>query len=277
MPRPRPKQRAADALLARARERGVSNTCLLKLPHRGVATGFHVRHRAGIRKPPRRRPARASSPRRSRSSASSDASSASSSSSSSSSVAKPAAAAPGAGLSCLITAGHAVPTPQVARKTRAFFEPGASATAWPSSSAGASLDPARFFHHDRDADVVVCAFATEPTRTAIACPAVGARRTQLHEGEDQPVHVVHHPQGGAKRVTSGHLAMQTGCAAFFHTAPTAPGSSGAPIFDARFRLLGVHVAGNQVTLGGGRSVRLYEGSRIDGTLRHLRGGGTAAA
>ena len=242
MPRRRPKQRAAEALVARACARRREQHLLLTLPRRGVATGFHVRHRA-IRKTPARRL-----------SASSSSSHEDDSSSSSSSIEAPAVSSPGH------RRPRIVPTPEAARKTSGRF--------FGSDSSGAvHLDPARFFHHDRESERGVRlrrhAHANAPRVPGRGHAAARGRGPGRPRGPPpaRPREARHdRPPGHADRVR-GLLP---------HVTHLAPGSSGAPIFDDRFRLVGVHVAGNHVDLGGGRTVPLYEGSRLDGTFRRLR-------
>jgi V8-like Glu-specific endopeptidase len=58
----------------------------------------------------------------------------------------------------------------------------------------------------------------------------------------QPLFLFHHPQGAYLRMSEGNLIDRAGDNRLRYQAETAPGSSGAPLFNERFQLLGLHEA-----------------------------------
>ena len=66
--------------------------------------------------------------------------------------------------------------------------------------------------------------------------------------EDQDLFIIHHPAPGSVLLTRmdcrvGRPALKG--KTFFHTCDTDPGSSGAPVFDAHFGLVGIHLQGGR--------------------------------
>lgn len=68
---------------------------------------------------------------------------------------------------------------------------------------------------------------------------LGATRLRLHKGES--VFLLHFPRGQGMRISEGKvLESDPADSRFTYDAPTESGSSGAPVFDTRLRLIGLH-------------------------------------
>jgi hypothetical protein len=170
----------------------------------------------------------------------------------------------GRGLSCLATAAHALPTAASARRAVATFTADAGAPV--------ACDPAALFVVDPATDVAVVALRADlrhlpPLRCC--APATLAR--------GDVVHLVQHPNGNPLVALHGRVAMASSSTQYFlHTADTLAGSSGAPVFDARWRLAGVHVGTTEVLVAK-RVVPYNEGCHVGPLLDELRRRGYALA
>jgi hypothetical protein len=82
-------------------------------------------------------------------------------------------------------------------------------------------------------------------------------------GVDAGVLVIQHPGGKPMKIDFGSVT-EVGPARFRHTVNTEPGSSGAPVFDAALRLVGIHHAGH--TGGPGPALTYNEGIPLGAIL-----------
>lgn len=83
----------------------------------------------------------------------------------------------------------------------------------------------------------------------------------------ESAHIIHHPEGQRKMVSLGNCNIAArGDATFSYTTSTVPGSSGAPVFNDRWELLGLHYKGDiDARLNHAVSVEhIYRGLRAQG-------------
>jgi hypothetical protein len=167
----------------------------------------------------------------------------------------------GAPLSCVVTAAHAMPTSAAARRATATF----TAAGDGAPRGAVACDPSTLFVVACGADVAACALRADLARLRpVRCcvPAAFAAGDALH--------VVQHPNGNPLVALHGEVALaSTSTQYFLHTADTLAGSSGAPLFDARWRLAGVHVGTTALHVHG-RSVPYNEGCHLQPLLQELR-------
>ena len=170
----------------------------------------------------------------------------------------------GGARSCLVTAAHALPTAAAARRAVATFTADAAAPV--------ACDPGALFFVDRATDVAVVALRADLGHLPpLRCCARGTL------APDDLVHLVQHPNGNPVVALHGRVAMASSSTQYFlHTADTLAGSSGAPVFDARWRLVGVHVGTTEVLVSK-RAVPFNEACHIQPALHELRRRGYAAA
>jgi hypothetical protein len=166
-------------------------------------------------------------------------------------------------LSALVTAAHVMPTAAAARRARAVFTHGRERTV--------KCDPESLFHVVCGTDIVVCAL-----RHAVDAPPVRCCHKRGFRAGNA-LHIVQHPNGSQLVSLPGRVAMASASTQYFlHTADTLEGSSGAPIFDARWRLAGVHVGTTDVLVRQ-RAVPYNEGCHIAPLLHALGERGYALA
>ncbi len=105
--------------------------------------------------------------------------------------------------------------------------------------------------------------ALDATLVKLNQPVIGIKPYPLHTRLPTPnrarVYVIGHPQGGTLSFSlQDNLLIAHKAPKLHYRAPTEPGSSGSPVFNAQWRLIGLHHAGSQ-------------------SLRRLDGPGTYAA
>ena len=129
-------------------------------------------------------------------------------------------------LSCVLTANHVLESKAQARKFVAMFNFHTGSTA---KSTPYPLDPDTLYK--ANGDMVICALQKGPRCAGIRCCG------EIAVGDEMAI--VHHPGGLRMGLNQGTILHH--CPTYIvHTALTIPGSSGAPIFDSRWRLIALH-------------------------------------
>ena len=181
---------------------------------------------------------------------------------------------------CLVTAAHALggPSPvqsESAPRTRAKCIAGIAAGRGLSPKDGRAVssavhfqgDPARFWRHDPVLDVIVVAVRASSARrtrrlrevslpieqlasTASLCSTASGAPVQLTHRQGTTVAIVR-PAGSAGATAAASLQTRSGCPLLIdYNAPLIAGTSGAAVYDTRWRLVGVHVRGDEVEARG---------------------------
>lgn len=158
-------------------------------------------------------------------------------------------------MSCILTAGHVLPTVQAAKKSLATlnFQKNLKTAPW------TRLDPDTLYWKSPKADVAVCALADMLPRVPelrIMCQAPRA----LRMGET--VRILQHPNASPLVYDVGHVVLPSTSNSFFlHNVNTLPGSSGAPILDYDWNVIGIHVGATDMSTETG-IVKVNEGCYV---------------
>ena len=191
----------------------------------------------------------------------------------------------------LITNHHVLGDPIVARNSLAEFNYERRADGTITQGVNFTFDPDKFFYADRDLDY--------------ACVAVGARSRDgrdlstygynlLSEDEGKAIaaqwaNIIQHPSGEPKQLSLRENQIVDVLPQFLHyKTDTAPGSSGAPVFNDRWEIVALHHSGVYAKTADGRPMAVdgqpwqswmgedrikweaNEGVRISRLIQHLR-------
>eukprot|EP00658_Telonema_sp_P-2_P017691 TRINITY_DN16893_c0_g1_i3.p1 TRINITY_DN16893_c0_g1~~TRINITY_DN16893_c0_g1_i3.p1 ORF type:complete len:365 (+),score=82.97 TRINITY_DN16893_c0_g1_i3:94-1188(+) len=129
-----------------------------------------------------------------------------------------------------------------------------------------ALSPQDGFLYINELDLSICMLTRSPANILpVYChtelPTLG-----------QPVSLVHHPRGNSKAMCTHDCHVRAvGDLEFAFTATSDYGSSGAPVFDAHWRVIGVHVRGTHIHgLDNGKETHLAKASHISQLLVSAR-------
>jgi endonuclease G len=110
-----------------------------------------------------------------------------------------------------------------------------------------ALDPATFFYTDADLDVTVVSVAPETPDRRQSVSRFGWLRISASEDTVLPgewLTIIHHPDGRTKQVSlRQNLLVRHNDADLWYATETASGSSGAPVFNDSWQVVGVHRVG----------------------------------
>jgi len=135
--------------------------------------------------------------------------------------------------------GYTTPTTKVKATQAAAFSPPAKEDYVPG---GVAVDPDRL-------DYVLLQLATKVGNQAIVAGFEPRQFVPIEDEDSLPavntgIVMLQHPLGQVMKVDVGSVTWQDGTR-LRHNAPTAKGSSGAPLFDVQLRLVGLHHAGQE--------------------------------
>ena len=131
------------------------------------------------------------------------------------------------------------------------------------------LDPERFFFSDEDHDLALVAVKPK-NRNGRLLSEFGSHRLFQEEGKiiiGQPVNIIQHPKGERKKVTmhnsvlveiSNDVADDRYC---YYSADTLKGSSGSPVYNKHWEVIGLHRKGVPKINSAGQ-IELKDGSFI---------------
>lgn len=122
------------------------------------------------------------------------------------------------------------------------------------------LQPEVYFRTSPELDLTVCKIAPRDLRDTVAIDEFGWIRLKSYDSPEfigRYVNIIQHPLGGYKKIAlrenelmefdlvAAHLNSQNGSRAHFiwYKSDTAFGSSGAPLFNDKWQLVGVHHSG----------------------------------
>ncbi|MBR1030332.1 trypsin-like peptidase domain-containing protein [Bradyrhizobium liaoningense] len=167
----------------------------------------------------------------------------------------------------LMTAAHVIPTAEDAALAYAEFDyqDGPDGLLLPITRVPCAVD--RFFFADARLDVAVVALHEDAGRH-FGWLRLGASESKALVGEY--LSTVGHPMGGPKQIALRELPIiDVGDPFFWCTSQTVPGSSGAPLFNDQWELVGMQHASSWSADAGRRAQARTSRTRAAETSRHL--------
>lgn len=150
-----------------------------------------------------------------------------------------------------LTNNHVLPDAQSARFSRLEFNFQNSVSGLPLTTSQFDLEPDTFFRTDADLDVTVVAVAAKsrPDGTTASVPLAGFgfNRTSKDQGKillGESINIIQHPEGQEKQLAlqQNELIDRFDQFLHYHT-DTSPGSSGSPLYNNQWEILGLHHSG----------------------------------
>lgn len=150
-----------------------------------------------------------------------------------------------------LTNNHVLPDAESARFSRLEFNFQNGANGLPLAASQFDLEPDAFFRTDPDLDVTVVAVAAQsrPDGTAAPVPLAGFgfNRTSRDQGKillGESINIIQHPEGQEKQLALQQNELVDRFGDFLHyRTDTSPGSSGSPLYNNQWEILGVHHSG----------------------------------
>lgn len=155
----------------------------------------------------------------------------------------------------LMTNNHVLEDAETARTSRLEFDYQDGIDGLPLQSHFFALDPDTFFCTDVELDCTVVAVAPRslprdglPT---VALEAFGFHRTSAVQGKillGESINIIQHPEGRPKQISlqQNELVDRLDSFLHYHT-DTAPGSSGSPLYNNQWEVVGIHHSGVRAT------------------------------
>ncbi|MET4590714.1 serine protease [Arthrobacter sp. 754] len=150
-----------------------------------------------------------------------------------------------------LTNNHVLPDAQSARFSRLEFNFQNGLSGLPLTTSQFDLEPDTFFRTDADLDVTIVAVAAQsrPDGTAPSVPLAtfGFNRTSKDQGKillGESINIIQHPEGQEKQLAlqQNELIDRFDQFLHYHT-DTSPGSSGSPLYNNQWEILGLHHSG----------------------------------
>ncbi|MHA7288001.1 DNA/RNA non-specific endonuclease [Arthrobacter sp. MDT3-44] len=150
-----------------------------------------------------------------------------------------------------LTNNHVLPDAQSARFSRLEFNFQNDLGGRPLATSQFDLEPDAFFQTDPALDVTVVAVAAQSradgTTSSMPLAAFGFNRTSRDQGKillGESINIIQHPEGQEKQLAlqQNELIDRFDQFLHYHT-DTSPGSSGSPLYNNQWELLGLHHSG----------------------------------
>jgi len=175
----------------------------------------------------------------------------------------------------LLTNHHVLPDAATAAESLAIFNYQKAAAGYDEPTEAVRLEPGRAFQTSPADDFTVVAV---PEGTASRWGSIALERSAVARGE--LVNIIQHPGGGPKQMgLSFDVVAFVGAGRLQYLSDTQPGSSGAPVFDARWNVVALHHSGGWLMEPGSADKRVFyrnEGIHVDRIIDQLGAeGGTA--
>ena len=153
----------------------------------------------------------------------------------------------------LLTNHHVLPDAALAGESHVVFNYQRAVAGHDEPSETLRLEPARLFLTDADDDFTLVAV---PPGTAARWGSIELTRSPVAKGE--LVNIIQHPGGGPKQMgLSFDVVAFVGAGRVQYLTDTQPGSSGAPVFDARWNVVALHHSGGWLMEPGSSDKRVY--------------------
>jgi endonuclease G len=147
----------------------------------------------------------------------------------------------------LLTNHHVLPTADDSAQSWVHFRNEFDALGRTVEPCTFALDPSEFFFTDAELDVTVVSVSPETPDRRQQVSRFGWLRLSASEDTVLPgewLTLVHHPEGRGKQVSlRQNLLVRRGKADLWYATETAFGSSGAPVFNDSWQVVGVHRGG----------------------------------
>ena len=152
------------------------------------------------------------------------------------------------GPDVLLTNHHVLPDPARARLARCIFEYQLGVDRKPKETVAFRLDPDSLFITSPAETGLDYTFVRIDAAAAIRFGQIPASRGSFGSLQGEYAHVVQHPAGKMKRVTYRDNRIYEDDGLFIrYTADTEPGSSGSPVFNNDWQLIGLHHRSRRIT------------------------------
>ena len=170
----------------------------------------------------------------------------------------------GSGL--VMTNNHVIATPQLAQQSAFTFNYQLDLQSSPAPTQTSRALPDGLFYTNADLDVTLVTIEDAPTDTA---PLALAR---LRLQRDQRVNIIQHPGGHYKKISmQNNFVAYADARHLQYLTSTEPGSSGSPVFNDDFVVVGIHHSGgNLLEPGTNRRYLRNAGSSMIAVLDDLR-------
>jgi endonuclease G len=168
----------------------------------------------------------------------------------------------------LLTNHHVLPTEDDAAQSWVHFRHEFDAVGQALESCVFAFDPSAFFFTDSDLDFTVVAVAPESPDRRQRVARFGWLRLSRSPDTVLPgewLTMIHHPGGSRKQVAlRQNLLIKSSDAELWYATETAPGSSGAPVFNDSWQVTAIHRAGAPARDRAGRILTIDGEPWVDG-------------
>jgi V8-like Glu-specific endopeptidase len=172
--------------------------------------------------------------------------------------------------STLITNNHVLPSAESAKEAIVQFNYQDTAAGLSAPLEEAKLDPGTLFRTSPEDDWTAVRIAGDVAKWG----AIDLAKVSVKVGD--PVNIIQHPGGGPKQISlQANTVAFVGAGRVQYLTDTLPGSSGSPVFDAKWNVVALHHSGGWLTEPNAPSKATYyrnEGTSIDRIIDGLAGG-----
>ncbi|HEU4667090.1 MAG TPA: DNA/RNA non-specific endonuclease [Arthrobacter sp.] len=176
-----------------------------------------------------------------------------------------------------LTNNHVLPNAESARFSRLEFNFQNGITGLPLATSQFDLEPDTFFRTDPGLDVTVVAVAPKSRPEGGTAPVplsgFGFNRTTKEQGKillGESINIIQHPEGQEKQLALQQNELLDRFDQFLHYhTDTSPGSSGSPLFNNQWEVLGLHHSGVPARNEAGQ-ILTVDGTVWDSTQNELK-------
>lgn len=149
----------------------------------------------------------------------------------------------------ILTNNHVLPDTETARLSRAEFNFQNGVDGRPHAISAFNLEPGTFFVTDVDLDFTVVAVqpSTDETEAQLPLTHFGFNRVTADQGKlllGEPINIIQHPDGQPKQIALQQNELIDRLERFIHyQTDTSPGSSGSPLYNNQWEVVGLHHSG----------------------------------